>query len=142
MVATTVDRTNYATEPRPQDGGPSLNSVLWQHTLATTSIDEAADGVNLGYLTTGNTLLGFFVHCEDVDAGVGFVWKLTVGATDVHTAITMGQTASDITPTGTQFIGIKPIVISGPTLVKFVVTTAATTPAAGVLTICPVLIAN
>jgi hypothetical protein len=141
MTATTVNRTSYDTAPRGAFGGPALNAQVWSHELATTSIDEAADAVNMGYLPAGVTLIGFFAYLDDVDSSTGLVWKITVGSTDARTGMTIGQADAKVTHTLTQFLAIDPYVTTDPTLVKFVVTTPATTPVAGTLVLTPVYLA-
>lgn len=142
MTASTVNRTNLATSPQPRSIGPILNGAVWTHTLATTSIDEANDAVNMGYLPAGVTLIGFSVACADIDTSTGLVWKITVGSTDVKTGMTIGQADSKVTHTLTQFLSIVPYTTTAKTLVAITFTTAATTPAAGDITLVPIYIGN
>lgn len=141
MTASTVNRTNYNTEPRPLNMGGVLNAPVWLHTLATTSIDEANDTINIGYLPPNIKLVGFFVGSDDIDSATGLVWKIQAAGVDVHTGITIGQAASISTNTLTQFVGIKPLSITADTLISIVVTTAATTPVAGDIWIQPLYVA-
>ena len=144
MVASTVSRTGIATEAKPKACGPILNGAVWTTEVATTSIDEAADTINMGYLPPGVTLLGFIAFADDLDSNgtPTLAWKITVGSTDVKTAITIGQAATGLTHTLSSFIGIEPLTTTTETLVKVVITTAAATAVAGTLALTPVYLGN
>jgi hypothetical protein len=142
MTASTVSRTGIATEAKPKFGGGVLNAANWTHELATTSIDENNDAVNMGYLPAGVTLIGFSYYCDDVDSGTALVAKITVGSTDVKTGITIGQADAKSTHTLTQFMSIDPYTTTAETLVTVTFTTAAGTPVAGTLVLVPFYIGN
>lgn len=142
MTASTVNRTGISTEAKPKVGGGVLNAVNWTHELATTSIDENNDAVNMGYLPAGVTLIGFSYYCDDVDSATALVAKITVGSTDVKTGITIGQADAKVTHTLTQFMSIDPITTTAETLVTVTFTTAAGTPVAGTLVLVPFYIGN
>jgi len=144
MTASTVSRPGIATETQPKFAGPVLNGRVWSVEVATTSLDEAADTVNMGYLPAGVTLLGFIGFADDLDTGVSaaLISKITVGSTDVKTGMTLGQAATGLTSSVSSFIAIEPLAITEETLVKWAVTTAADTPAAGTLCLTPVYLGN
>lgn len=142
MTASTVSRTGISTEAKPKVGGGILNAVNWTHELATTSIDENNDAVNMGYLPAGVTLIGFSYYCDDVDSATALVAKITVGSTDVKTGITIGQADAKVTHSLTQFMSIDPYTTTAETLVTVTFTTAAGTPVAGTLVLVPFYIGN
>lgn len=140
MTASTVSRAGIATEAQPAFKGPILNGAVWSVEVATTSLDEANDTVNMGYLPAGVTLLGFIAFADDLDSNVSpaLVSKITVGSTDVKTGMTLGQAATGLTSSISSFVAIEPLAITEETLVKWTVTTAAGTAAAGTLVLTPV----
>lgn len=143
MTATTVNRLtdlNTAIMPQAAVGGQLTCPAPWTYELATTSIDENNDAVNMGYLPAGVTLLGFIPYADDLDSATGLVWKITVGSTDVKTGITIGQASALSTHTLTQFLSIDPYTTTAKTLVKITFTTAATTPVAGTIVLTPVYV--
>jgi hypothetical protein len=142
MTASTVSRTGIATEPKPKLGGGILNAAVWSHELATTSIDENNDAVQMGYLPAAVTLVGFFAYVDDVDSSTALVWKITVGSTDVKTGITIGQATALSTHSLTQFLAIDPYTTTAETLVTVTFTTAAGTPVAGTIVLTPVYVGN
>jgi hypothetical protein len=142
MTASTVSRTGISTEAKPRAIGPIMNGVIWSHELATTSIDENNDAVNMGYLPAGVTCFGFSYYCDDVDSATALVAKITIGSTDVKTGITIGQADAKATHSLTQFLSIDPITTTAETLVKVTFTTAAGTPVAGTLVLVPFYIGN
>jgi hypothetical protein len=143
MTATTVARTGITTEAQPKARGPILNGVVWTIEAATTSLDEANDAIQMGYIPAEVTLIGFVMYADDLDTGtVALVTKLTVGTTDVKTGITIGQADAKITHTLTQFLAIDPYTTTVETLVTLTVTTAAATAATGTIALTPVYIGN
>lgn len=143
MTATTVARTGITTEPLAKAGGPILNGMVWTHTVATTSIDEANDAIQMGYLPAGVTLIGFVLYAPDLDSGTpALITKITVGSTDVKTGITIGQADATVTHTLTQFLSIAPYTTTAETLVTITVTTAAATAVSGAISLTPIYIGN
>lgn len=142
MTASTVNRTGIDTEPRAKQGGPILNGMVWSHELATTSIDENDDAVNMGYLPARVICIGFSAYLDDVDTSTALVWKITIGSTDVKTGMTIGQADAKTTHTLTQFLSIDPYTTTAETLVKVTFTTAAGTPVAGTLVLVPIYLGN
>lgn len=103
----------------------------WLLTYLTTEL-ELADVKEAGYLPAGVTLLGFYYCPDDLDTATALVQKITVGATDVLTGLTGGQTGAKTLQL------ITPILIVDKTLVKVTCSTAAGTPAAGNLWLIPI----
>lgn len=141
MAGETTSRSGIDIDVVPHARGPVLNGANWTTELATTQL-ELNDVLNMGYIPTGATLLGFIAFADDLDsnASPALAWKITVGSTDVKTGITIGQASSVSTHSITQFLGIEPITMTEPTLVKVTFTTAAATAVAGTFTLCPVYI--
>jgi hypothetical protein len=102
----------------------------WTQAYLTTEL-ETNDVKEFGYLPEGVTLLGFLYCPDDLDTATALVQKITVGATDVLTGLTGGQTGAKTLQL------IAPLLITDKTLVKVTCTTAAGTPAAGNLTLTP-----
>jgi hypothetical protein len=91
--------------------------------------NETADVMELGYLPANCTIWGVIYSPTDMDTNVspGLVHKITVGSTDVATGLTGGQTGAK------SFVGVVPLTITDKTLAKVTSTTAAATGAAGAL---------
>ena len=138
MAASTVNRSALTSKSRPMNQGNVANIPTWIHTWATTSLDDVGDTVNYGYIPANAKLLGFFVGADDVDSATSFTWKVQAAGVDVHTGLTIGQAASNLTNSLTQFIGIKPLDVTADTLISAVVTAAAGTPVSGQIWITPV----
>lgn len=144
MAVSTVSRTGIANEPKPKYNGPVLNGAVWTTEVATTSIDEVGDIINMGYLPTGVTLLGFIIFADDLDSNgtPTLAYKISVGATDVKTLVTIGQAATGLTHTISSFVGVEPLAITAESLVKVTITTVSATPVAGTLCFTPVYLGN
>ena len=101
--------------------------------FATAAL-ELADITEVGYLPAG-TLLGFLIKATDMDTNVSptLVQKLTVGTTDVVTAINYGQAATD------GFRACTPLVLTAKTKLVVNNTAAAATAAAGSMSIVAVM---
>lgn len=141
MAGETTSRSGIDIDVLPRAGGPVLNGAVWTTELATTQL-ELADVVNMGYLPTGVTLVGFIAFADDLDSATALVWKITVGSTDVKTGITIGQASAVSTHTLTQFLAVDPYTTTDRELVKVTITTAAGTAVAGTLSLVPVYIGN
>jgi hypothetical protein len=141
MAGETTTRAGIDIDYIPHAQGPILNAQNWALELTTAQL-ELNDVLQLGYIPTGATLLGFFAYADDLDSSgsPALAWKITVGATDVKTGITIGQATSVSTHSITQFLGIEPITMTAPTLVSVTFTTAAATAAAGGFSLIPVYI--
>ena len=141
MAGETTARSGIDIDVLPHAQGPILNGVVWSTELATTQL-ELADVINMGYLPGGVTCIGFVAFADDLDSGTALVWKISIGATDVKTGITIGQAPAVSTHSLTQFLAIDPITTTAPALVSVTVTTAAGTAAAGTLALTPIYIGN
>lgn len=133
----TTTRTGVDIQQIPKFGGPVLNSAVWSHeyTAGQLAVNEVLE---MGYVPDGATVVGFFLYSDDLDSGAtpALARKVTVGSTDVKTGITTGQSAGGV------FVDMEPVTVSGDTLVKITVTTAAATAAAGTTVLVPLYIAN
>lgn len=134
MTASTVSVAASARRFGRKSGGVGLVGNPFTTAIATTSIDEQDDIVELGYVPAGVTVVGFVVTATDLDTGgsPALVFKLLLGATDLVTLITVGQGGTG------SFFGCVPTTTTAPTKVSMKVTTAAATPAAGTLYTTPV----
>lgn len=139
MAGETTSRSGIDSDVLPHAQGPIFNGAVWTTELATSQL-ELNDVINMGYIPQGAVLVGFYAFADDLDsnASPALAWKITVGSTDVKTSITIGQASSVSTHSITQFLGIEPITMSAPTLVKVTFTTAAATAAAGTFCLVPV----
>lgn len=141
MAGETTARSGIDAQVLPLAQGPVLNGAVWTTELATTQL-ELADVIQMGYIPAGVTLIGFVAFADDLDTATALVWKITVGAADVKTGITIGQAAALSTHTLTQFLSIDPVTTTAATLVSVTITTAAGTAAAGTLVLTPIYIGN
>lgn len=131
MAGETTSVSATARVTGKKDTGCALVGHPLTAAYATTQL-EANDVMEMGYLPEGVTLVGFIYAPTDLDDGTQLVQKITVGSTDVVTGLTGGQTGAK------TFVGVTPLAITAPTLVKVTTTTAAQTPAAGSLYLTPV----
>lgn len=143
MAGETTARSGIDIDQLPRMGGPILNAAPWTVEVTTAQL-ELNDVLQLGYLPTGVTLLGFIAFADDLDSNgsPALAWKITVGVTDVKTGITIGQAASVSTHSITQFLGVEPLTTTDRTLVSVTFTTAAATAVAGTFSLTPVYIGN
>lgn len=95
----------------------------------STTQNELNDVMEAGYLPAGVTVYGVIYSPTDMDSNVSpaLVHKITVGSTDVASALTGAQTGAK------SFVGIAPLTTTAKTLAKVTSTTAAATAAAGTL---------
>jgi len=129
VTAATVAVANSAAHlvPKPYEAGSV--SYTFSATIATTSLDDVGDIVELGYIPENVTVIGFIVSTASLAASA-LVYKIQlVGAStvDAITGVTTGSGA------GSAFWGISPapVVTAVRTKVQINITTVATTPAAG-----------
>lgn len=134
---TSISGLAQSRKSMPSTGGPEVNSDVWSHEYTTGEL-EANDVLQVGYIPAGATLLGFFMYSDDLDSNgtPALVRKITVGATDVATGLTYGQSA------GGGFVAMEPLTVTSNTLVKMTVTTAAATAVAGTTALVPLYIPN
>ncbi len=95
----------------------------------STTQTELNDVMQAGYLPAGVTVHGVVYSPTDMDTNVSpaLVQKITIGSTDVATALTGAQTGAK------TFVGIVPYTTTAKTLATVTSTTAAATAAAGTL---------
>jgi hypothetical protein len=140
MTASTVAVAASAAHlcPKPYETG--LQGTTFTASIATTSLDDVGDIVELGYIPANVTVLGFIVSTASLAASA-LVYKIQFVAggttTDITTSVTTGSGA------GAAFWGVSPapVVTTAVTKVQINITTVATTPAAGVFNLT-VLMAN
>jgi hypothetical protein len=112
--------------PKPYQAG--FVGVTFSAALATTSLDDVGDIIELGYLPAGCTVVGFIISTASLAASA-LVYKITIGGVDAITGITTGSGA------GSGFWGVSPapLTLTVVSKVQLNITTVATTPAAGTL---------
>lgn len=98
----------------------------WSLAYATGEL-QANDVKEFGYVPANSTVIGFIYAPTDLDTGESpaVVQKITVGSTDVATALSGAQSGA------ASFVAIRPISVTADTLVKITTTTAPATAAAG-----------
>lgn len=126
MTASTVAVAASAIHQVPKSFETGLMGYTFTAAIATTSLDDVGDIVELGYLPENCTVVGFIISTASLAASA-LVYKITVGATDAITGITTGSGA------GSAFWGVSPapLVLTARSKVQINITTVATTPAAG-----------
>jgi hypothetical protein len=127
MTAATVALPASAAHLVPKSYETGLMGYTFTASIATTSLDDVGDIVELGYVPENCTVVGFIISTASLAASA-LVYKITVGSTDAITGITTGSGA------GSAFWGVSPapLVITARSKVQINITTVATTPAAGV----------
>jgi hypothetical protein len=135
MAASTVALPASAAHliPKPYEVG--LVAQPMTQPVATTSLDDVGDIIEMGYLPANSTILGFLVHATSLAASA-LVYKIQVAGVDSVTGITTGGTG---TAAGALFVLSTPLALTAVSKVTYQVTTVATTPAAGTLSITPLM---
>jgi hypothetical protein len=113
--------------PKPYEAG--LVSHTMTAAIATTSLDDVSDTVEMGYVPANCKLMGFFVQTGSLAASA-LVYKIQVAGVDFITGITTGSGAG-----GALWLASAPLDIAVVSKVTVVITTVATTPAAATLSI-------
>lgn len=110
----------------PFEAPDGLFLVPFTVSFATTQL-ELNDVVECGYIAPNCTIYGVIYSPTDMDTNVSpaLVQKVTVGSTDVVTALTGGQTGTK------SFVGCTPLALTAKSKVSITSTTAAATAAAG-----------
>ena len=136
MTAATIALAASAAHLVPKGYEMGLFGTPMTVSVPTTAIDEVNDSIELGYVPGNCILLGFLVQASSMAAS-GLVVKLQVNGSDVVTGIT-----TLVAGGGALFFPNAPLVIAGgaPQKVAYIVTTQATTPAAGTLSVTPILV--
>jgi hypothetical protein len=129
MTAATVAVAASAAHQVPKPYATGLVGLRFTVAIATTSIDDVGDIVELGYLPANCTVVGFIVSSTDMDTNVTplAVGKLTLGATDVVTAI------ADMKAGTSTFYACSPQALTAVTKLQWNTTAVAATAAAGTL---------
>lgn len=131
MTASTVALAASAAHQIPKAFEMGLMGYTFTASIATTSLDDVGDIVELGYIPENSTVVGFIISTASLAASA-LVYKIQLVAggstTDAITTVTTGSGA------GSAFWGVSPapIVNTARTKVQINITTVATTPAAGV----------
>jgi hypothetical protein len=94
----------------------------------STTQNETNDVMELGYLPANCIVYGC-IYTPSAMAASALVHKITIGSTDVITGLTGAVLGTS------SFQGWAPVTLTAKTLAKVTSTTAATTPAAGTLTV-------
>lgn len=139
MAASTVAVSANAIHQCPKPYETGVQGTIFTASIATTSLDDVGDIVELGYIPENVTVIGFIVSTASLAASA-LVYKIQlVGAStvDAITGVTTGSGA------GSAFWGVSPapIVTTQRNKVQINITTVATTPAAGTFNLT-VLMAN
>lgn len=124
-VAASASRTSY------DNPGAGVFPLILNLTFGATD-NELNDIMQAGYLPAATRVLAVGWHPTDMDTNVSpaVVHKVTVGSTDIVTALTGAQTgASSFTPVTNAAVTLA--FATTPTLVQVQSTTAAATGAAG-----------
>jgi len=132
MTASTVAVAASAAHqiPKPYETGVCMNPMTVS--VATTSLDDVGDIIELGYLPANCTVFGVLIQTTSLAASA-LVYKIQIAGADFVTSITTGSGA------GAAFwFATAPLVLTAVSKVQFVITTVATTPAAGTLTVTPI----
>ena len=97
-----------------------------------TTDNQTNDVMEAGYVPGGVTVIGFLVVMTDMETSTTNVrHKLTLGSTDLVTAIALGGAG------GADFYSCTPTTTTAATLLKVTTTTAAGTGAAGTAYVTP-----
>lgn len=139
MAASTVALPSGAAHLVPKPYEASFMATTFSTTLATTSMDDIGDTVELGYLPGNCQLLGFLIQTASLAAS-GLVYKLQVNGVDIVTAIGTGNAGA--AASALFWITGAPLAIAGGVSqkVQYVVTTVAVTPTAGLFNVTPIFI--
>lgn len=139
MAASTVALPANAAHQVPKPYNVGLVGITYTASLATTSLDDVGDTVELGYLPGNCTVLGFLIQTASL-AVSGLIYKFQVNGVDVLTGIATGNAGASAA--SFSLIVAAPLVIPNGAAQKLqmVVTTVATTPAAGVFNVTPIYV--
>ena len=135
MTASTVSVAASAAHliPKPYETGLCMTPMT--ATIATTSLDDVGDIVELGYLPANCTVFGVLIQTASLAASA-LVYKIQIAGVDFVTSVTTGSGAG-----AAWWFANAPLVLTAVSKVTFQVTTVATTPAAGLFN-CSPLYAN
>lgn len=136
MTASTIALPASAAHLVPKGYEMGIFGTPMTASIATTSIDEVNDSVELGYIPGNCIVLGVLVQATSMAAS-GLVIKIQINGSDFVTGIT-----TLVAGGGALFFPNAPLAIAGgaPQKLAYIVTTQATTPAAGTLSVTPILV--
>lgn len=131
MAASTVALSASAAHliPKPYEAGVVMTPM--SATIATTSLDDVGDIVELGYLPGNCTVFGVLIQTASLAASA-LVYKIQIAGVDFVTSVTTGSGAG-----AAWWFANAPLVLTVASKVTFQVTTVATTPAAGLFNCTP-----
>jgi len=118
--------------PKPYNAG--LVAFPMTAAIATTSLDDVGDIVELGYLPANCTVLGVIIQSASLAASA-LVVKIQIAGADFVTGITTAVAGG-----GAAFYPAAPLALTAVSKVTLNITTAAVTPAAGSFTCTPVYV--
>jgi hypothetical protein len=129
MTASTVAVAASAAHQIPKGYEMGFAGLRFTVSMATTSLDDVGDIVELGYLPANCTVVGFIVSSTDMDTNASptATGKLTLGSTDVVTGIA-DQKAGTST-----FYACSPQALTAVTKLQWNQTAVSATAAAGTL---------
>lgn len=132
MAASTVALPASAAHlvPKPYETGVIMTPMT--ATLATTSLDDVGDIVELGYLPANCTVFGVLIQTASLAASA-LVYKIQIAGVDFVTSVTTGSGAG-----AAWWFANAPLVLTAVSKVQLVITTVATTPAAGLFNCTPI----
>lgn len=139
MAASTVALPASAAHLVPKGYEMGIFGTPMTQPIATTSLDDVGDTVELGYVPGNCAILGFLIQSTSLAASA-LVYKIQVNAVDVVTGITTGGAGASAGALS-MIVG-APLAIAGGVAqkVQMVITTVATTPAAGTINVTPLLV--
>lgn len=107
-----------------------LQIVSFSRAVATAQLDETDDETEIAYLPPGMTIYQVIVQATDMDTGAAaLAYNIEVNGSSIG-SFTVGQSA------GSALVTLAaPVTTTGIELLSMVITTGATTPAAGTITV-------
>jgi hypothetical protein len=138
MAATTVALSSAAYHQTSKPFSAGLVGVQMTQPIATTSLDDVGDTVEMGVLPGNCAVVGFVIQSTSLAASA-LVYKIQIDGSDVVTTLSTGGAGASagalvIIPGAPLALG------GGPHKVAIVITTVATTPAAGTFNLTPLYI--
>ena len=129
MTAATVAVSANAAHQIPKGYEMGLAGIRFTISMATTSLDDVGDIVELGYLPANCTVIGFIVSSTDMDTNVSptATGKLTLGSTDLVTGIADQKAGTS------SFYACTPTALTAVTKLQWNQTAVSATAAAGTL---------
>lgn len=129
MTASTVAVSAFAAHQIPKPYETGMGNIRFTVSMATTSLDDVGDIVELGYLPANCTIVGAIVSSTDMDTNVSptATGKLTAGATDIITGIADQKNGTS------AFYACSPLALTAVTKLVWNQTAVSATPAAGTL---------